>query len=109
MVDLLFVEPGDEASPQVFDGMFALRHRVFRERLGWDVNSVAGREHDLYDDLHPVYLVCRDDKQTVGCWRLLPTTGPYMLKDVFSDLLHGHPLPRILRSGRSAASPSSRQ
>ena len=66
MVDLLFVEPGDEASPQVFDGMFALRHRVFGERLGWDVNSVAGREHDLYDDLHPVYLVCRDDKQTVG-------------------------------------------
>ncbi len=25
----------------------------------------------------------------LGSWRLLPTTGPYMLRDVFPQLLHG--------------------
>jgi acyl homoserine lactone synthase len=25
-----------------------------------------------------------------GCWRLLPTVGPYMLKDSFPAFLHGH-------------------
>jgi len=28
-----------------------------------------------------------------ACWRLLPTTGPYMLRDTFPELLHGQPAP----------------
>ena len=30
--------------------MFRLRARVFRDRLGWDVQVVDGKEHDKYDD-----------------------------------------------------------
>ncbi len=69
------------------DAMFALRHRVFHERLGWDVNARGGRERDVYDLHNPVYLLATDDHGTVqGTWRLLPTTGPYMLRDVFGDV-----------------------
>ncbi|MEZ5647396.1 MAG: acyl-homoserine-lactone synthase [Alphaproteobacteria bacterium] len=70
--------------------MFRLRHRVFKERLGWDVTSVDGEERDQFDDLNPVYIVVLDDQRDViGCWRLLPTMGPYMLADVFPALMDG--------------------
>ena len=68
--------------------MFAFRHRVFHDRLGWDVPSDHGMEHDHFDQLDPVYLLARDGRERVeGCWRILPTTGPYMLRDTFPQLL----------------------
>ncbi len=79
---------------RVLDGMFALRHEVFRERLGWEVRSQARREHDRYDQLDPVYIVAADNARRVqGCWRLLPTCGDYMLRDTFPELLAGEPAP----------------
>ena len=75
------------------DGMFKLRHEVFKERLNWDVGSAAGRERDQFDDLEPVYIVCEQDGEVLGSWRLLPTTGPYMLRNVFPELLHGTAAP----------------
>ncbi len=79
---------------QRLDGMFKLRHEVFRERLNWDVGSTYGRERDQFDELEPVYIVCEQDGEVLGSWRLLPTLGPYMLKDVFPELLHGVPAPQ---------------
>lgn len=75
------------------DGMFRLRHEVFKERLNWDVGSMSGKERDDFDDLEPVYIVCEEGGEVLGSWRLLPTTGPYMLKNVFPELLHGAPAP----------------
>jgi acyl homoserine lactone synthase len=75
------------------DGMFRLRHEVFKERLEWDVGSRAGKERDMFDDLDPVYIVCESGGEVLASWRLLPTTGPYMLKDVFPELLYGMPAP----------------
>lgn len=75
------------------DGMFRLRHEVFKERLDWEVGSQAGRERDMFDDLDPVYIVCENQGEVLGSWRLLPTTRPYMLKDVFPELLYGMPAP----------------
>jgi N-acyl-L-homoserine lactone synthetase len=71
------------------DEMFRLRARVFRDRLGWDVQVTDGRERDKYDDENPVYLIYADDKarEVKGCLRLLPTTGPTVLADFFSDTL----------------------
>jgi len=75
--------------------MYRLRHQVFHDRLGWAVNSDNGMEYDEFDDLKPVYIVVRaGDGAVQGCWRLLPTTGPYMLRDVFPQLLGGAPPPR---------------
>ncbi|MDC0710859.1 acyl-homoserine-lactone synthase [Stigmatella sp. ncwal1] len=83
-------------TPELIDGMFRLRHRVFRELLGWDVESHDGRERDRFDALDPVYIVAHDEdrQEVVGCWRLIPTTGPYMLRDVFPQLLRGGSAPR---------------
>lgn len=66
---------------------FKLRKRVFSDQLRWQVNVEGDVEKDLYDDLRPAYLVWCDDTgtQLYGTVRLLPTTGPTLLYDVFRD------------------------
>ncbi|PFG62234.1 acyl homoserine lactone synthase [Thioclava sp. ES.031] len=72
--------------------MHRLRARVFEGRLGWDVNVSDGMERDAFDDLDPAHVISLDDQgRVVGCMRLLQTTGPHMLSDVFSCLLDGEP------------------
>ena len=85
-------ESNQEASRKL-DGMFKLRHEVFKERLDWEVGSQAGKERDMFDDLDPVYIVCEHQGEVLGSWRLLQTTRPYMLKDVFPELLYGQKAP----------------
>jgi N-acyl-L-homoserine lactone synthetase len=82
------------AASRQLEGMFRLRHEVFKERLDWEVGSQGGKERDMFDDLDPVYIVCEDGGEVLGSWRLLPTTQPYMLKDVFPELLYGMPAPQ---------------
>jgi acyl homoserine lactone synthase len=80
------------AYPFLLDGMFRLRKRVFSDRLGWDVKVTDGREIDLFDGLDPAHIISVNDKgDVVGCMRLLQTTGPHMLADVFSSILDGQP------------------
>jgi acyl homoserine lactone synthase len=76
--------------------MHTLRAKVFQGRLGWEVPVMSGMEIDGYDALEPHYMMMREPGAGVlrGCWRLLPTEGPYMLKDSFPQLLHGQPAPR---------------
>ncbi|MBI3773274.1 MAG: GNAT family N-acetyltransferase [Gammaproteobacteria bacterium] len=75
-------------------GMFELRNKVFKERLKWQVNSNDGLEQDIFDQLLPVYMIVTDpESQVEGCWRLLPTTSNYMLRDVFPQLLRGEKYP----------------
>lgn len=74
--------------------MHRLRYRVFKGRLGWDVHTKDGLEADAFDDLKPYYLLLRGPKGGVdGCVRLLPSTGPTMLRDVFPSLLGDCPAP----------------
>lgn len=77
---------------QLLDEMFALRARVFGQRLGWEVDIQDGRERDKYDDLDPAYVIgVNDENRVVSCVRALQTTGPHMLSDVFSNILDGEP------------------
>ncbi|MFI7145352.1 acyl-homoserine-lactone synthase [Nonomuraea sp. NPDC050022] len=79
----------------LLDGMFRLRHEVFHERLRWDVHTLHGRERDSFDDCDPVYVIsyAQRCREITGCCRLLPTEGPYMLRDVFPEALRGDPAP----------------
>ncbi|MDF5752603.1 acyl-homoserine-lactone synthase [Spongiactinospora sp. TRM90649] len=89
-----------ELAPELLHGMFRLRHEVFRVRLGWDVESRDGMERDVYDDLHPYYVILHDGPGNVlGCCRLLPTAGRYMLGEVpaFRAALGERPPPRDRR------------
>jgi acyl homoserine lactone synthase len=68
----------------------AYRHKVFVENLGWDLYAPDGLEQDQFDRPDTVYIVARDDEDEVcGCARLLPTTRPYLLSEVFPQLLNG--------------------
>ena len=97
----------------LIEGMYRLRHTVFSERLKWTSLNPDGREVDRYDSINPVYLICRNtDNDVVGCWRLLPTTGPYMLKDIFSHLLGDEAAPEeedVWEISRFAIDPNLRQ
>ena len=76
----------------LLDEMYRLRKRVFHDRLGWDVQVTDGKEIDLFDGLDPAHVISVDDQgHVVGCMRLLQTTGPHMLSDVFSSILGGEP------------------
>jgi N-acyl-L-homoserine lactone synthetase len=97
----------------LIEGMYRLRHTVFSERLKWTSLNPDGREVDRFDALNPVYLICRDPSgDVVGCWRLLPTSGPYMLKDIFSHLLGDAAAPEeedVWEISRFAIDPNLRQ
>jgi acyl homoserine lactone synthase len=75
--------------PREIDAMFRSRAETFRERLGWEVEVENGYERDRFDDANPLYLVSvdPDTERYWGSLRLLPTTGPNMLRDVFMQLL----------------------
>jgi acyl homoserine lactone synthase len=73
----------------LIDEMFRLRARIFRDRLRWDVQVADGKERDKYDNEGPVYIIYTDSeaREVKGSLRLLPTTGPTLLTDVFADTL----------------------
>jgi acyl homoserine lactone synthase len=77
--------------PKEIDAMFRNRAETFSGRLGWEVEVKDGYERDVFDDANPLYLVSLDPdtEEYWGSLRLLPTTGPNMLRDVFPQLLDG--------------------
>ena len=71
-----------------YNGILSLRYQVFKQRLQWDLLSENDLESDQYDNSEAAYIYACDDSEKVnGCWRLIPTTGDYMLKTVFPELL----------------------
>lgn len=78
--------------------MHRLRYRVFKERLNWDVTVSGDMEIDEYDAWQPVYLLhCSRTGEVDGCVRLLPTTGPTMIRNTFPALLGPEPAPETPR------------
>lgn len=77
--------------------MFRLRDEIFNQRMHWDVESKDGMERDQFDGLNPIYFLAYDESEDlVGTWRLLPTTGSYMIRDVFPCLLEGQEAPSAI-------------
>ena len=64
-----------------------LRCRAFVDRLGYDVPSHDGIEWDQFDTPRASYIVIEQDGRCAAVCRLVPTEAPYMLKDVFPELL----------------------
>ena len=75
--------------------MHRIRKAVFKDRLGWDVTVKGELEIDEYDALRPSYLLSIDRYGIInGCVRLLPTTGPNMLRDIFPSFVTKGAVPR---------------
>lgn len=78
----------------VYNKIGHYRQKVFVETLGWDLQTRDGMELDQFDRPDTLYMVSQDDDGVVnGCARLLPTHRPYLLGEVFPELMHGLPLP----------------
>ncbi len=74
--------------------MFRLRHKLFIERQDYQTPTLRGMEWDQYDTPAAVYLLWRDDAGAVrGVARLIPTTFPYMIKELWPHLIEGGALP----------------
>lgn len=75
----------------LFLSMHRLRHRVFIEELKWPlgpIRSVNGMEYDQFDISSAHYIVrINEEGEVDACTRLLPTSGPYLLGDIFGDLI----------------------
>ncbi len=87
---------GQGVDSALLDSMFRVRRVQFAERLKWEVAvDRQGREVDWYDALGPVYVIAEDEAtgQCLGCMRLLPTSGPNMLKDIFGEMLNCSEVP----------------
>jgi N-acyl-L-homoserine lactone synthetase len=90
----------DDLPSDIRHHLGAFRHKVFVQRLHWEIPGVshdATSEWDEFDGGSTVHLVALSaDDEVRGCARLMPTTGPYLLRDVFPEL-----------AGQSGAPPSS--
>lgn len=89
---VLLHSPSTPVPRDLLREMFRLRREVFADRHGWSVNVRAGLERDPYDLMAPVYGLCVGPEGRVdGCWRLLPSSGPTLFKDVpmFRPLVDG--------------------
>jgi acyl homoserine lactone synthase len=77
-----------ELNPELLTSMHEFRKAVFVQRMGWSLPLVDGVERDQYDNEDAVYFTVQDiHEQMTACARLLPTTCPYMLADLFPNLL----------------------
>ena len=84
-----------ELSSQLLESVERYRYRVFVEMLGWQLDTPPGLERDQFDHAGTLYLAARDAHQSVvGTARLLPTTRPYLLGDVFPQLMGGAAPPK---------------
>ncbi|EEX09662.1 autoinducer synthesis protein [Ruegeria lacuscaerulensis ITI-1157] len=90
MLRYVFAEELDKF-PKLAEGMFRDRADQFKTRLGWDVRvNENGEERDQYDDLNPLYVIWEEeDGSHGGSMRVLPTTGPVMVNEVFGHLTGG--------------------
>jgi acyl homoserine lactone synthase len=73
---------------------YRLRHRAFTERQEYQTFTLRGMEYDRYDTPASAYLVWRDDEKIVrGASRLNPTDRPYMLGELWPDMVTRKALP----------------
>src|SRR5262249_9942059 len=87
---IVVVEPHNaEKHGHLLEQVFRMRARIFHDHLGWDVVVKDGEERDKYDEQSPVYIIYTDEggHRVKGSLRLLPTTGPTLVADFFSDTL----------------------
>jgi acyl homoserine lactone synthase len=85
-----------ELGTSLWQALGRYRHRVFVQHLGWSLPDAGVEdEWDSYDRSDTVYVLALNATGALcGCARLLPTTRPYLLGEVFPQLLDGAPPPQ---------------
>ncbi len=71
-----------------------LRHRIFVERQKYEVRCWRGLEWDQFDTPAAVYLLWRSPEGQPGAVaRLIPTSQPYMIQELWPEMVAGGQLP----------------
>ena len=83
------ITPNDYASHRAdLDAMYRLRHKVFFEKLKWQVKSQDNMEKDEYDENNTFYLIYKDQNNIVrGCQRYIPMNHSCMFDGPFDFVL----------------------
>ncbi|HEX2580390.1 MAG TPA: acyl-homoserine-lactone synthase [Dongiaceae bacterium] len=68
-----------------------LRHKLFIERLRWQLNSEEDMEYDEFDTPATTYLFATQNSQLAGIARLIPTTKPYMIEKLWPFFMESLP------------------
>jgi acyl homoserine lactone synthase len=93
MIDAITLETAHHLG-DALASMHRLRHRVFVERQKYNVPTYRNMEWDQFDTPAAVYLVWRDEQgEARAVTRLIPTTLPYMIQELWADLVDGEALP----------------
>lgn len=86
---------------QYFGGLlasnFRLRYKMNVDQQYWDVGRFQGMEYDQFDTPAATHLVWVDKQFNVrGTVRAAPTDRPYMIKELWPDMVTTCPLPNSL-------------
>lgn len=74
---------------------FRLRHEIYVAERNWqDLARPDGLERDQFDNHDATYILATDNGQVIGGSRLVPTTRPHLLSEVFPYLASVRGLPR---------------
>lgn len=75
--------------------MHKVRKLIFKDRMGWDLDiNEDGLEIDDYDLPETVYILVRDDVGRVsGVWRMLPSSAPSMIRNIWPEFLDSFDMP----------------
>lgn len=84
-----------ELGGQMLQNMFRYRHNVFVDTLKWPLLTDGVHEIDQYDRQDTIYVMAEASPDCIaGVARLLPTTGPYLLQEIFPELVSYIDLPQ---------------
>jgi len=94
MMNVLTAQNVDDY-PELMEKVWRFRHKQFVERLGWkELRSDDGREMDRFDTDDAIHLVVTSGDNIVGYTRLLRTSRPHLLSDVYPEIMEGNDWPR---------------
>lgn len=90
------LQAGQSGSTRHLVDMHRVRTKIFRDRMGWDVDvNDMDLEVDDYDLPETIYLLHLDQTQTVtGTWRFLTTDQPSMIRTIWPHYTASLPVPQ---------------
>ena len=87
----------------ILESQYSLRHRVFAERQRYDVPTFNNMEYDAYDTPATVYFTWENEHgEVLGVSRVKPTDRPYMIKDIWPELVETIDLPESIKVWESS-------
>lgn len=89
------LQAGQAGSTRYLVDMHRVRTKIFRDRMGWDVDvNEMELEVDDYDLPETVYILHLDQDQRVsGTWRFLTTDQPSMIRNIWPHYTQSLPVP----------------